>query len=156
MSQLSLHTPVGDLTLSADDGKLVAVDWGWGRDQTHTALLDEAKAQLEAYFDGALKTFDLPLAPFGTPFQQSVWRLMTKIPYGKTRTYGELAKKLGASARAVGTACGRNPLPILIPCHRILAANGGLGGYSGEGGLDTKTALLRLEGVLPEPDPALF
>ncbi len=156
MAQLSLHSPVGDLTLSANDGKLVAVDWGWGRDQTHTALLDEAKAQLEAYFDGTLKKFDLPLDPHGTDFQKSVWRLMVRIPYGKTRTYGDLATKLGASARAVGTACGRNPLPILIPCHRILAANGGLGGYSGEGGLDTKTALLQLEGALPAPEPSLF
>lgn len=145
MPQLSLHSPVGDLTLSEDNGKLVAVDWGWGRDQDATPLLREAKKQLEAYFDRRLKKFDLPLAPDGTEFQKQVWRAMVKIPYGKTETYGAISARLDASARSVGTACGRNPLPILIPCHRVVAAGGRMGGYSGDGGLVTKTALLRLE-----------
>jgi methylated-DNA-[protein]-cysteine S-methyltransferase len=149
MPQLSLHTPIGDLSVSAEDEMLVAVDWGWGRDQTETPLLREAKAQLEAYFDGTLRSFTLPLAPAGSVFQQQVWREMQRIPYGETRTYGALAAALKAAARAVGTACGRNPLPILIPCHRVLSASG-RGGYSGEGGLETKTALLRLEGSLAE------
>ncbi len=146
MPQLSLHSPVGDLTLSEDDGAIVAVDWGWGRDQTPTPLLKRAIKQLNAYFDGALENFDLPLQPHGTSFHKSVWRIMLKIPYGQTLTYGEIAKRLDASARSVGTACGRNPIPIIIPCHRVLSASG-LGGYSGEGGADTKTALLTLEGA---------
>ncbi len=144
-----MHSPLGDLTLSEDDGKIVAVDWGWGRDQDATPVLKKAKAQLEDYFDGKLTKFDLPLAPFGSDFQKKVWRLMLRIPYGKTQTYGALAAKLDGSAQSVGTACGRNPLPILIPCHRVVAAGGKLGGYSGAGGLDTKTALLQLEGALP-------
>ncbi|TAK98226.1 MAG: methylated-DNA--[protein]-cysteine S-methyltransferase [Rhodospirillaceae bacterium] len=146
MPQLSLHTPVGDLTISAEDERIVAVDWGWGRDQAPTKILREAKKQLEAYFDGKLKRFDLPLAPAGTLFQQQVWRAMCDIPYGGTATYGALAARLHSSARSVGTACGRNPLPILIPCHRVVAAGNRLGGYSGDGGMKTKTALLRLEG----------
>ncbi len=149
MPQLSMHSPVGDLTISAEDDKIVAVDWGWGSQQTKTPLLVEAKRQLDDYFDGKLTKFKLPLDPAGTEFQRAVWRLMSKIPQGRTETYGALAKKLDASAQAVGTACGRNPLPILIPCHRVLGAGGKLGGYSGSGGLDTKTALLQLEGALP-------
>jgi methylated-DNA-[protein]-cysteine S-methyltransferase len=146
MPQLSMHTPVGDLTISTEDERIVAVNWGWGRDQTATKLLRETKTQLDAYFDGTLQSFDLPLAPAGTPFQQQVWRAMCKIPYGATATYGMLAARLKSSARSVGTACGRNPLPILIPCHRVVAAGNRLGGYSGDGGVKTKTALLRLEG----------
>jgi len=146
MPQLSLHSPVGDLSLSEEDGALVALDWGWGRDQTPTPLLKEAVRQLNAYFDGKLTGFDLPLAPFGTAFQKRVWQQMRKIPYGKTRTYGALAEKLKSGARPVGTACGRNTIPIIIPCHRVIGT-ATLGGYSGAGGLDTKVALLRLEGV---------
>jgi methylated-DNA-[protein]-cysteine S-methyltransferase len=149
MPQLSMHSPVGDITVSEEDGKIVAVDWGWGRDQDATPVLKRAKAQLEDYFDGKLATFDLPLSPEGPDFHKKVWRAMLRIPYGKTLTYGVIAAKLEASAQSVGTACGRNPLPILIPCHRVVAANGKLGGYSGAGGLDTKTALLQLEGALP-------
>jgi len=146
MPQLSLHSPVGDLSLSQDEDAIVALDWGWGRDQTPTPLLKEAVKQLNAYFDGKLTDFDLPLAPFGTAFQKRVWQQMCKIPYGKTRTYGKVAGKLKSGARPVGTACGRNPIPIIIPCHRILGT-ATLGGYSGAGGLETKVALLRLEGV---------
>lgn len=146
MPQISLHSPVGDLSLSEDDGHIVAVDWGWGRDQTSTPLLKEAVKQLNAYFDGKLENFDLPLKPHGTEFQQRVWRAMLKIPYGKVRTYGDLATKLKSGARPVGTACGRNPIPIIIPCHRVLGTQS-LGGYSGDGGLDTKVKLLTLEGA---------
>ncbi len=149
MPQLSLHSPIGDLTVSEDAGAIVAVDWGWGRDQTPTPLLKKAVKQLNAYFDGTRKRFDVPLQPQGSAFQRRVWRAMTKIPHGKTRTYGDLAMQLNTSARAVGTACGRNPIPIIIPCHRVTAALG-LGGYSGEGGADTKAALLALEDAAPE------
>ncbi len=147
MPQKSMHSPIGDLTISSEDGVLVALDWGWARDQTSDELLERAKSQLEAYFDGKGETFDLPLSPAGTDFQQRVWTLMRAISYGKTMTYGEMAKALGSAARAVGMACGANPIPVIIPCHRVLAANG-MGGYSGDGGVETKVQLLRLEKVL--------
>ena len=101
--------------------------------------------QLNAYFDGLLKNFTLPLEPSGTDFQRSVWQQLIKIPYGSKRSYGEIAKRLKSGARPVGAACGKNPLPILIPCHRVVGASGALGGYSGEGGLKTKAALLLIE-----------
>jgi methylated-DNA-[protein]-cysteine S-methyltransferase len=147
MPQLSLHSLVGDLSISEDAGAIVALDWGWGRDQTSTPLLKEGIKQLNAYFDGKLTDFDLPLAPFGTAFQKRVWLQMGKVPYGKTRAYGDMADKLKSGARPVGTACGKNPIPIIIPCHRIIGTST-LGGYSGAGGLKTKVALLRLEGVI--------
>lgn len=146
MPQLSLHTPVGDLTISEDGGAIVALDWGWGRDQTETTLLMRAREQLHAYFDGECQSFDLPLAPAGTAYRQRVWEALCRIPYGETRTYGEIAAVAGGSPRSVGTANGSNPIPILIPCHRVLASNG-LGGYSGGDGVDTKRSLLRLEAL---------
>lgn len=148
MSQLSFHSPVGDLTVSEEDGAIVSVDWGWSSANAPTPLLRKAKQQFERYFDGKLEAFDLPLNPSGTDFQKRLWRALSKIPYGHTKTYGDLAKQLKSSARPVGTACGANHIPIIIPCHRVLSSNGGLGGYSGEGGLDTKLALLKLEGAL--------
>ena len=148
MTQLSMHSPVGDLTISEDDGALVSLDWGWGAVQTETPLLLEAKRQLNLYFDGDLKRFNLPLRPYGTAFRKRVWDAMVRIPYGKTETYGEMAGKLDTAARAVGGACGSNPIPIIIPCHRVLASGGDLGGYSGDGGTETKVLLLRLEDAL--------
>lgn len=142
--QLSLHSPIGDLTVSEEDGGIVAVDWGWGRDQDETPLLRQARGQLEAYFDGRLDRFDLPLTPHGTPYRRRVWQALRGIPFGQTRTYVEIAVVAGGSARSVGQANGRNPIPILIPCHRVVAS-GGLGGYSGGDGLDTKRYLLALE-----------
>jgi methylated-DNA-[protein]-cysteine S-methyltransferase len=148
MPQLSFHSPVGEITLSEDEGAIVSLDWGWAKDNKSTPLLRKAKAQLDRYFDGKVMDFDLPLNPAGTEFQKKVWRAMAKIPYGRTKTYGDLAKALNSASRAVGGACGANHIPIIIPCHRVLAANGNLGGYSGDGGLDTKIALLKLEGAL--------
>ncbi len=150
MPQLSLHSPFGDLTVSEENGAIVAVDWGWGRDQTETPLLLRARAELFDYFDGARRDFDLPLAPAGSPFRTRVWAALRVIPYGETRTYGDLAAALGSAARAIGQANGANPIPILIPCHRVVAGNG-LGGYSGGEGAATKRALLALEagGMLP-------
>jgi methylated-DNA-[protein]-cysteine S-methyltransferase len=148
MAQLSFHSPVGEITLSEDDGAIVSLDWGWARDNQSTPLLRKAKAQLDRYFDGKVMDFDLPLNPSGTEFQKKVWRAMAKIPYGRTKTYGDLAKVLNSASRAVGGACGANHIPIIIPCHRVLAANGKLGGYSGDGGLDTKVALLKIEGAM--------
>ncbi len=142
-----MHSPIGDLTITCEDGALVALDWGWARDQAPDDLLTRAKAQLEAYFDGKTHAFDLPLCPAGTEYQRRVWHLMEEIPYGGTRSYGAMAKDLDSSARAVGMACGANPIPVIIPCHRVLAANG-MGGYSGDGGLETHDALLVRVGCL--------
>ena len=144
LPQLSLHTPLGDLTVSEEDGAIVAVDWGWGRDQAETPLLLRAREQLEAYFDGLRTTFDLPLAPHGTPYRRRVWATLCTIPPGQTRTYIEIARMAGGSARSVGQANGANPIPVLIPCHRVVATVG-LGGYSGGDGLATKRYLLQLE-----------
>ncbi len=146
--QLSYPSPVGDLTVSEDDGAIVALDFGRGMTQTRTALLDEAVAQLAAYFDGSLSDFDLPLNPQGTDFQKKVWDLMRAIPYGGTRAYADLARDLNSAARAVGSACDANPIPVIIPCHRVLAAGGKMGGFSGGDGIPTKVALLRLEGAI--------
>lgn len=148
MPQLSMHSPVGDLTISEEGGRIVALDWGWGMTQTETALLLKAKAELEAYFDGTLRKFTLPLHPHGTEFQRHIYAEMRRIPYGATKTYGDLAFLTGSHARAVGQACGSNPIPIIIPCHRVMGKNEVLTGYSGEGGVETKSALLRLEGAL--------
>ena len=112
----------------------------------------EAIAQLEAYFRGELREFDLALAPVGTQFQQEVWSHLRTIPYGETTTYGEIARRLGrpAASRAVGAANGQNPLPIVIPCHRVIGASGALTGFGG--GLDIKRRLLALENAHREPD----
>lgn len=144
MPQLSLHTPIGDLTLSEEDGRIVALDWGWGRDQTETELLCRAREQVHAYFDGERVTFDLPLAPQGSPYRRRVWQALEAIPPGQTRTYQDIARIAGGSPRSVGGANGANPIPILIPCHRVVAT-GGIGGYSGGDGLTTKRYLLELE-----------
>ena len=144
MPQLSLHTPVGDLTVSEEDGRIVALDWGWGRDQEETPVLCAARAQLEEYFDGARTVFDLPLAPEGSEYRRKVWAALCRIPYGSTRSYAEIAQEAGGSARSVGGANAHNPIPILIPCHRVLATTG-IGGYSGGEGLETKRSLLALE-----------
>ena len=148
MPQLSLHTPVGDLTLSEEDGSLVAVDWGWGRDQTITPLLAAARHQMHAYFDGTLANFDINLAPHGTQYRRRVWQALINTPVGETRTYGDLAVSAGGSARSVGGAMATNPIPIIIPCHRIIGSGkgrGSRGGYSGGDGLPTKLFLLALE-----------
>jgi methylated-DNA-[protein]-cysteine S-methyltransferase len=144
MPQLSLHSPLGALTLSEDDGTIVALDWGYGRDQQETDLLRRGREQLHAYFDGALKTFDLPLAPAGSLYRQRVWASLAAIPFGETRTYADIARVAGGSARSVGGANGANPIPIIIPCHRVVGTVG-LGGYSGLDGVQTKMFLLDLE-----------
>ncbi len=144
MPQLSLHTPLGPLTLSEEDGALVSLDWGWGRDQTETPLLLRARDQVQEYLDGERTSFDLPLSPAGTAYRRRVWAALQAIPYGETRTYQDIAGSAGGAARSVGQANGGNPLPILIPCHRVVAT-GGLGGYSGGDGIETKRFLLALE-----------
>jgi methylated-DNA-[protein]-cysteine S-methyltransferase len=142
--QLSLHTPTGDVTVFEEDGAIVSLDWGWVPEQTPTPLLERAREQLYAYFDGGLRTFDLPLRPAGTTYRRAVWDTLCTIPYGETRTYLDIARQAGGSARSVGQANGHNPIPLIIPCHRVVAA-GHLGGFSGGEGLETKRWLLALE-----------
>ena len=143
--QAGFDSPFGALTLSETDGVICALAWEKCEAEGTSAVLAAACVQLAEYFAGARRAFDLPLN-FGTGLHEGVRRAMAAIPFGETRTYGDLAKALNAPAQAIGQACGANPIPILIPCHRILGANG-LGGYSGAGGVETKVALLRLEGA---------
>ena len=141
---VAIDSPVGRLTISATEDAIVAIGWFDETQGEETALLAEARGQLAAYFNRRLKCFELPLRPAGSPFNQRVWAAMREIPHGQTRSYGELAMEIGSAPRAVGRACGHNPIPIVIPCHRVLGRNG-LGGYSGGAGLPTKRRLLELE-----------
>jgi methylated-DNA-[protein]-cysteine S-methyltransferase len=145
MSYLSLASPLGPLTVFEDDGAVVAVEFGRAPGGEETPLLEEASRQLDAYFDGRLRDFSLPLAAAGSAFQRSVWAAIASIPYGETRTYGDLSTRLGSAARAIGGACARNPIPIIIPCHRVVGTGNRLTGYSGGEGIDTKRVLLALE-----------
>lgn len=144
MPELWLETPLGPITLVEEAGAITAIDWRESTANEKTPTLLRARAQLEEYFVGAREDFDLALAPHGTTFQRAVWAALREIPYGETRTYGQIAACVGGSARAIGQANGANPIPIIIPCHRVVAA-GGIGGYSAPGGLATKRALLALE-----------
>lgn len=146
MNQLTLESPVGPLTIRAKGGTVTRVDWDRAPKRDDSPLLTRAAVQLGEYFAGHRTAFDLPLAPGGSGFQQTFYAALCAIPYGETCTYGDLARDLDVSAQAIGQACGANPIPILIPCHRVLAANG-LGGYSGAGGVEAKVALLKLEGA---------
>lgn len=161
MIHMTIRSPVGPLLLAADDSGLRLIefheprhrarrgeDWQAG---TH-AVLEAARAQLEGYFRGERVVFDLPLAPQGTEFQRAVWATLATIPYGKTISYADLARRVGkpTATRAVGAANGRNPLPIVLPCHRVIGADGSLTGFGG--GLPTKKFLLELEGALPRED----
>ena len=147
MPSLSIPSPIGQLTIDEADDAIVAIRWADAPAGNGSPLLAETARQLAAYFDGRLSRFDLPLAPSGTEFDRRVRAAMQKIPYGETRCYGDLATMIGSAPRPVGRACGHNPIPIVIPCHRVLA-RGGLGGYSGAGGLVTKQRLLAIEGAL--------
>lgn len=139
-------SPVGPLGANAENGAITELVWGQAGTLTQGPLFTQVSTELAAYFAGDLKTFHVPLAPRGSAFQIGFYAALCAIPYGETRTYGDLAKLLGVSAQAIGQACGANPIAILIPCHRVLAVSG-LGGYSGAGGIDAKVALLRREGA---------
>jgi methylated-DNA-[protein]-cysteine S-methyltransferase len=145
MPHASLNSSLGSFTVFEADGALVALEWGRVMAGQASPLLRQAIEQLEGYFDGRLRDFSLPLRPRGTSFQQRVWSRLRDIPYGETCSYSSLALDLGTSPRALARACATNPLPIIIPCHRVVSAAGGLGGYSGGDGVTTKEALLRLE-----------
>jgi methylated-DNA-[protein]-cysteine S-methyltransferase len=144
-TRVTVLTPFGPVTLVEDAGLLVRLEWGDEPGES-SDLLDEAARQMRAYFDGTLPRFDLPF-DWGEGLNAAVRRAMAAIPMGETRTYGQIAKLVGAPAQAVGQACGANPLPILIPCHRV-TGTGWFGGFSAPGGVETKAALLRHEGAL--------
>lgn len=146
MNAAYLNTPVGTLTLIEQDDAITELLWDKRQEGPCTALLQEGLDQLGAYFEGRLDRFDLPLAPAGTDFQQQVYTQMSAIPKGETRTYGDIATALGVPAQPVGQACGSNPIPVIIPCHRVVGT-GHLGGFSGAGGVETKVKLLQGEGA---------
>ena len=142
-----LESPVGRIRVIEDGGAITVVEWTDDpASPPATDVLRDAAAQLAEYFAGTRTEFSLPLEPEGTEHQKKVWAAMCEIPSGAVRSYGDLAAEIGSSARAVGTACGKNPIPIIVPCHRILSTGGGIGGYSGRGGTETKRQLLDLEG----------
>ena len=145
---LVLPSPVGELTLAEENGALTGLYFGTScllGEKGTSPLLEEAARQLQEYFAGCRREFFLPLAPRGTEFQRQVWHALEGIPYGETRTYGEIARAIGKpkACRAVGMANHRNPLSILVPCHRVVGADGSLTGYGG--GLEAKQFLLELE-----------
>lgn len=156
-----IDTPLGTYVLAAGDDALIGV---WRQQQKHFPVvsrlgdpaghthpvLDAAATQLGQYLAGERTDFELPLAAVGTPFQHRVWEQLQRIPFRDTTTYGQIARSVGSprAAQAVGAAVGANPLSIVVPCHRVLASNGALTGYAG--GVETKLALLRLEGVLAD------
>ena len=155
-----MDSPVDPLLLAADDNGLHLIEFHSPRHpmarlekwlQGKNAILDMTRAQLDEYFSGTRKQFDLPLAPQGTPFQTEVWQTLATIPYGETISYAHLAQRVGkpTAMRAVGAANGRNPLPIVLPCHRVIGADGSLTGFGG--GLPTKQFLLELEGARALP-----
>ena len=154
MNYIYLDSPIGKLLVAGDAETVRSIRFpkngapgepGAGWIESSTAPLEQAACQLREYFAGKRTGFDLPLAPEGTQFQRSVWRKLQDIPYGRTISYGELARKVGnpKASRAVGAANGQNPIPIVIPCHRVIGANGKLTGFGG--GLPIKEALLALE-----------
>lgn len=158
-SALVLDSPLGPLELQSRDGESLsairfgATERGPTGSSAPAPVLVEVARQLGEYFAGERRSFELPIAPSGTPFRRSVWQALLAIPYGHTHTYGQVARQLGlplTASRAVGAANGANPIPVVVPCHRVIGAGGRLTGYGG--GLDRKEALLRLEGVRTERD----
>lgn len=148
------HTPIGEIGIAEEDGSICAIFFSHEKISKEeymikeSSLIKNAYRQLVEYFNKQRKTFDLPLAPEGTEFQMKVWKALSDIPYGKTRSYKEIAIAIGnpKAVRAVGMANNKNPIPIIIPCHRVIGSDGKLAGYGG--GLEIKEYLLKLEGVL--------
>jgi methylated-DNA-[protein]-cysteine S-methyltransferase len=152
--QHTMASPVGTITLEADNDQLISLsisarDALSGDSSSTHPVLAAAAAQLREYFAGERIEFDLPMSPRGTSFQKAIWAELEKIPYGAVTSYGELGQRagVGKAARAVGGAVGANPLPIVIPCHRVLSATHAITGYSGGAGIPTKKTLLDLEGI---------
>lgn len=151
MNSCTIDSPLGPLQLVSDGGELWAIHFpdqhNGAPDTPDDPVLQGARHQLQQYFAGSRRQFELPLAPRGTAFQRQVWQALQHIPYGELRSYRDIALALGrpTASRAVGAANGRNPLPIVVPCHRVIGSNGQLTGYAG--GLDLKHFLLGLEGA---------
>lgn len=159
VASLTMSSPLGTLTLHATDHAVIGLEIGQSSDTRQTPghastphnlahpVLDAAKAQLEEYFAGSRHSFDIPVVMKGTSFQEAVWSALESIPYGETASYGELASRVGrpGAARAVGGAVGANPVPIIVPCHRVMGSTGKITGYSGGDGIATKEALLAHE-----------
>ncbi|GLQ36096.1 methylated-DNA--protein-cysteine methyltransferase [Amylibacter marinus] len=139
-------TPLGQLAITEQGGAITHLNWRGQNAGTRSDVLKEALAQVSAFFDRRLENFDLPLAPDVTEFQAQVLDQINGIKFGHTRTYGQIADEVGGAAQAVGNACGANPIPLIIPCHRVLGADT-LGGYSGAGGVETKVWFLKFEGA---------
>jgi methylated-DNA-[protein]-cysteine S-methyltransferase len=142
---MTLDSPIGPLSIATDEqGRLLQIHFG--HRELESGNCDAVVTQLAEYFAGTRRTFEVELAPKGTPFQLDVWRALCEIPYGDTITYAELARRIGnpAAVRAVGAANGANPIPLIVPCHRVIGSNGTLTGYGG--GIDRKQFLLTLEG----------
>ena len=152
MHETTYTSPLGPIRLVADESALLELTFGEASRDDDSPVLAATREQLDEYFAGARTTFDVPLRMEGTPWERRVWDVLLEIPYGKTTSYGAIAARLGApgSARAVGAANGRNPISIIVPCHRVIGASGALTGYGW--GLERKSALLDLErGALPLP-----
>lgn len=146
MAVQTIDSPIGPLYVIAEAGCIVRFGFGPAAEPDSPSNLTKAAADWSrAYFEGAAEPCELPLWPAPSPFQEKVRAAMLAIPFGGTRTYGEIAADLSGSPRAVGQACGRNPIPLIVPCHRVLAAGGALGGFSGGDGLPTKKRLLAHE-----------
>jgi methylated-DNA-[protein]-cysteine S-methyltransferase len=162
--RISIDSPIGPLAIEANDaGAITGLSMsGWYRAvgqpsaKVHNDVLEVAANQIDAYFSGALHAFNVAIEPDGNAFQRSVWQCLLKIPYGETRSYGQIAEELGdrTLARAVGVACGANPIALIIPCHRIIGADGSLTGFGG--GLERKEFLLHLENPERPLRPRLF
>lgn len=148
MAYASLASPFGDITVFTDDGAVVALEWGRVDPAQPEDGVDSAVAALRRYFDGERTALDeLVVRPMGSDFRRRVWDRLRAIPYGTTVSYGALAAELATAPRAIAGACAGNPIPLIIPCHRVVGANGALSGYSGGEGVATKAALLALEGA---------
>ena len=147
MAMITVDTQFGRIGIEETDGAITRTCWDGVDCGDPTDLLKDAAAQLRAYDEGHLTEFDLPFNVNGSAFQKEVCAAMLAIPFGHTLSYGDIARTLGKSAQAIGSACGANPIPILIPCHRVMGADGRLTGFSGKGGVETKVALLRHEGA---------
>ena len=147
MAFIHLETSLGKLYITAKDGFISNIGNTPQKEDVfcENNLLIQAKQQINEYFEGQRMSFNLPLNPCGTVFQKLVWQNMLAIPYSQTISYGDISKKINSSPRAVGLACGKNPIPIIIPCHRVIGKNGQLGGYSGFNGVKDKEFLLNLE-----------
>ena len=146
MNAIWTDSPVGPLTIWESDGAVVKLAWGKSSQGEANEVLNQAVGELASYFAGELTEFETPWNGGGNEFQKTFLQALFDIPFGETRTYGDLAQELGVSAQSIGQACGANPIPIIVPCHRVLGADG-LGGFSGGTGIETKVALLKHEGA---------